>query len=163
MPVYEALATLHAVKHFLRNTDNHGHRLLVLTDSMTAALSYDKGRAHSHRLRRVLEQFSALALATGLSVRTRWIPSEWNPADRVSRGGFEPSEPQRDFNDSSPAGSFGELVQSPKEKKERGAKTDTSGQSSRWGVQCASDLACGARSNTKCRKETKARFGSWLR
>ena len=93
MPVLEARASLYAVKHFLRNSTNFGQRLLVLTDSMTAAVAYDKGRAQSHKLRRVLEQFSALALSTGLVVRTRWIPSEWNPADSVrhNRLGRRPS------------------------------------------------------------------------
>ena len=57
MPVLEARASLYAVKHFLRNSTNFGQRLLVLTDSMTAAVAYDKGRAQSHKLRRVLEQF----------------------------------------------------------------------------------------------------------
>ena len=120
MPVLEARASLYAVKHFLRNSTNFGQRLLVLTDSMTAAVAYDKGRAQSHKLRRVLEQFSALALSTGLVVRTRWIPSERNPADSVSRGGTAPSNPQRRFDDPPTVGSGSELVQQPSEKEGRG-------------------------------------------
>ena len=120
MPVLEARASLYAVKHFLKNSTNFGQRLLVLTDSMTAAVAYDKGRAQSHKLRRVLEQFSALALSTGLVVRTRRIPSEWNPADSVSRGGTAPSNPQRRFDDPPTVGSGSELVQQPSEKEGAG-------------------------------------------
>lgn len=87
---------------------------------MTAAVAYDKGRAQSHKLRRVLEQFSALSLSTGLVVRTRWIPSEWNPADSVSRGGTAPSDPQRRFDDSPTVGSGSELVQQPSKQERAG-------------------------------------------
>ena len=87
---------------------------------MTAAVAYDKGRAQSHKLRRVLEQFSALALSTRLVVWTRWIPSEWNPADSVSRGGTAPSNPQRRFDDPPTVGSGSELVQQPSEKEGAG-------------------------------------------
>eukprot|EP00438_Fugacium_kawagutii_P003851 Skav230672 [mRNA] locus=scaffold2185:329965:335309:- [translate_table: standard] len=88
MPVYEALATLHAVKHFFRTAGNQRQRLLVLTDSMTAALSFDKGRAHSHRLRRVLEQFSALALVSGVQV-------SWCTPPRKRKRESQPSVPTR--------------------------------------------------------------------
>ena len=56
MPVYEARATQYAVRHALRDTSNFGKRFIILTDSMTAAVSFDKGRAQSFRLRRVLQQ-----------------------------------------------------------------------------------------------------------
>ena len=48
-------------------------------------------------------------------VRTRWIPSEWNPADSVSRGGTAPANPQRRFDDPPTVGSGSELVQQPSE------------------------------------------------
>ena len=45
MPVYEAQATLFALRHHLRSIFgtmmNYGTRLVVLTDSMTAAVSYN--------------------------------------------------------------------------------------------------------------------------
>lgn len=103
MPVYEARASQYAIRHALRNTSNFGRRFIILTDSMTAAVSFDKGRANSFRLRRVLQQTCALALATGTFFRSRWVPSEWNPADRPSRGGWLPSCPVRRFwEDDSP-------------------------------------------------------------
>eukprot|EP00438_Fugacium_kawagutii_P012339 Skav221970 [mRNA] locus=scaffold195:898936:903000:- [translate_table: standard] len=105
MPVYEARATQFAVRHALRSTTNMQKRVIILTDSLTAAVSFDKGRAQSFRLRRVLQQTAALSLGSGLRFRTRWIPSEWNPADSPSRGGWEPSLPVREFwHDPSTAG-----------------------------------------------------------
>lgn len=85
MPVLEARAALHAIRHAVRSKSGFGMRHVILTDSMTAAVAYDKGRASSYKLRRVLEQASALTLASGSMFRMRWIPSEWNPADRPSR------------------------------------------------------------------------------
>ena len=102
MPVLECRATLHAVKHVLRSIGNHRQRHLILTDSMTAALAVSKGRAHTHILRNVVQGVSALSLATGTAFHLRWIPSEWNPADSPSRGGFEPSELQRVVRDAVP-------------------------------------------------------------
>ena len=99
MPVYEARSTLHAVRHLLRNSENFGKRHVVLSDSMTAILAYSKGRAHTHRLRRVAQQTSAYVLASGSNVYVRWVPSEWNPADHPSRGRRSASIPQKHLGD----------------------------------------------------------------
>ena len=69
----------------------------VLTDSMTAACAFSRGRAHTWELRRVCQQFGALTMATSCHVHLRWVPSEWNPADSPSRGGWAPSIPSRFF------------------------------------------------------------------
>ena len=98
MPVLEGRAALHAIRHTIRSRQGFGMRHVILTDSMTAAVAYDKGRASSYKLRRVLEQASALTLASGSMFRMRWIPSEWNPADRPSQGGWGPSEPEHLIN-----------------------------------------------------------------
>ena len=103
MPIYEALASLYAIKHVMRDNKRFGLRHVILTDSMTAAVSYDKGRSQSFRLRRVLQQSGALCLATGSSFRLRWVPSEWNPADGPSRGGFSATLPTRRFGDDPPS------------------------------------------------------------
>ena len=66
---------------------------------MTAILAYSKGRAHSHRLRRVVQQTSAYVLASGSNVYVRWVPSEWNPADNPSRGRRSPSIPKKSLGD----------------------------------------------------------------
>ena len=97
MPVYEARATQYAVRHILRNQKNFGKKFIVLTDSMTAAVSFDKGRAQSFRLRRVVQQTAALCLGSGTLFRCRWVPSEWNPADGPSRGSFAPLGRFTDF------------------------------------------------------------------
>lgn len=102
MPVFEAMSSLYAIKHALRDTKQFGQRHVILTDSMTAAVSFDKGRSQSFRLRRVLERAGALMLCSGSSFRLRWIPSEWNPADSLSRGGWSPSLPVRRFGDDTP-------------------------------------------------------------
>lgn len=113
MPVYEARASLYAIKHCVRNKSSFGKKHLVLTDSMTAAVSFDKGRSHSFKLRRVLEQAGAISLCTGCLFKTRWIPTEWNPADALSRGKWTPSLPVRHFNDSSTLGVDSNLDEAP--------------------------------------------------
>ncbi len=107
LPVLEARAALHAVKHTLRSTDNFGRKHLILSDSMTATCAISRGRAQSFGLRRVCAQIGALALVSNSSFHMRWIPSEWNPADNPSRGKWDPSMPVRDlshgFSEGSPA------------------------------------------------------------
>ena len=95
MPVNEARASLYALKHLLRSRGNHGRKHLILSDSMTAACAFSRGRAKTWELRRVCQQLGALCLATGTRACIRWVPSEWNPADSPSRGGWEPSVPVR--------------------------------------------------------------------
>eukprot|EP00438_Fugacium_kawagutii_P014095 Skav231798 [mRNA] locus=scaffold734:131220:155475:+ [translate_table: standard] len=103
MPVYEARATLFAIRHALRSSASFGRRFIILTDSLAAAVSFDKGRASSYRLRRVVEQVAALTLCTGSGFRSRWIPSEWNPSDGPSRSAWSPSAPKRRFWDDTSA------------------------------------------------------------
>ena len=95
MPVLEARSTCYGVRHLLRKQSNHGKRFLILTDSMTAACAFSKGRAHTAKLRGVVRRTAAMLLATGSSLSLRWIPSEWNPADGPSRGACEPSLPKQ--------------------------------------------------------------------
>ena len=60
-------------------------RLLLFTDSSAAAGAMRKGRTSSRRLAHPLRALHALLLASGLSLRTVWIPSATNPADAASR------------------------------------------------------------------------------
>lgn len=64
--MYEARASQYALRKALRSRDNFGKRFIVLTDSIVAAVSFDKGRATCFKLRRVLQQTAALVLATGI-------------------------------------------------------------------------------------------------
>ena len=64
---------------------NFGQRLLFLSDNLPLTLSASKGRGKSSFLTKPLRQLCAFALATGSKLHVRWIPSEWNVADRPSR------------------------------------------------------------------------------
>lgn len=69
MPVYEARATLHALRHHVRSVEQFSQQLVILTDSLVAAVSFDRGRASSFKLRRVLQQVACLTLGTRVRVR----------------------------------------------------------------------------------------------
>lgn len=97
LPVYEARPGLYAAKHALRNRASFGMKHLILTDSLTAACAFSRGRSSGFAMRRVCSQLAALALGTGSTFHFRWIPSEWNPADNPSRGIWSPSSPKRCF------------------------------------------------------------------
>jgi hypothetical protein len=60
-------------------------KLLLLVDSSATHGSINKGRSSSHRLLRPLRTMTSLLLAAGIYLRTKWIPSALNPADRPSR------------------------------------------------------------------------------
>ena len=91
MPIYEHRAGLAAAKHIVRSLDSHHHNHLILGDSMCVALCEEKGRSSEFRMRRVCMQMCALSLATGSTFKFRWIPSELNPSDGLSRGSFFPT------------------------------------------------------------------------
>lgn len=102
MPVLEARSSLFAVKHALRRISSQRKRHIILTDSMTAALAFTKGRAKGQKLRNIVQKVASLSLATGSTFFPRWIPSEWNPADGPSRGRHAPSVPQKLLVDAVP-------------------------------------------------------------
>lgn len=81
----EALALVWSIEHSLRANRNFGKRLLFLADNLPLTLSVCKGRARSSFLTKPLRKICALALATGSRFHARWVPSEWNIADRPSR------------------------------------------------------------------------------
>lgn len=113
MPILEARSTLFAVKHIARFIANFGHRHLLFSDSMTAISGISKGRANARGLRRVTQQIAAICLSSRLAIHVRWLPSEWNPADSPSRGGYSASVPTRCIDshdgDSSVASRGGDL------------------------------------------------------
>ena len=161
MPVYEARATLFAIRHALRSVASFGKKYIVLTDSMTAAVAFDKGRAHSFKLRRVLQQTAALCLGSGTFFRCRWIPSEWNAADGPSRGKFVPSEPVREFTDDPPAaGDPSHLGTRKEEEVNTGEKKPPAtstwwGQTSRWKGRSRKAVDMGHRTEwSQCLSET---------
>ncbi len=133
MPVNEARAALYAVKHLLRSVGSFGCRHVILSDSMTSTCAFSRGRAQSYELRRVCQQFGALCLVSGAQITVRWIPSEWNPADMPSRGGWSASIPKKfgtlvgqQSDGSSPWDSVGRA--SSMGQAEQGAKIDSKNQ-----------------------------------
>jgi hypothetical protein len=177
MPVLEARATLFGVRHLLRKLENHGCRLLILTDSMTAACAFAKGRAQTWRLRSVVQKVSALLLATGSSLTLRWVPSEWNPSDGPSRGLRGPSRPSRERHGDPPNPAMrcpmeqtqeGEQVCEPAQTEsdpagEDSAPKDNLGHRCGGGDQRKKGEACkqakGGRRRTERDRETEERFG----
>ena len=86
----EGRALALAVRRLSRSSESRGHKHLFLVDSFSLALSIHKGRAKSFDLLRVNQQIAALSLASGFSIRVRWIASELNVADGPSRGQIDP-------------------------------------------------------------------------
>ena len=84
--ILEARAGLLTVKHILRSQEAWGKRTLVLGDNLGSVLALSKGRACNHTLSGICRKVCVLSLAGNLFLRWRWIPSEWNRADKGSRG-----------------------------------------------------------------------------
>lgn len=84
--VKEGRALVLALRRLARSSKARNKRHLIFVDSLTLAFCVCKGRSSSYKLLRICQQISALCLATGIKLRVRWIPSEWNIADGPSRG-----------------------------------------------------------------------------
>jgi hypothetical protein len=81
----ELRAALLAVHWVLSYPSSLTRRVFLLVDSTVAFFSLWKGRSSSPRLLLILRKIGALLLASGLSLLTGWVPSEFNPADGASR------------------------------------------------------------------------------
>ena len=79
-----------AVRRLVRSSRNRGRKHLILVDNLALALAIGKGRSCNYSMLRVSQKLGALALAAGLSLRVRWIPSEVNVSDGPSRGSKSP-------------------------------------------------------------------------
>ncbi|CAK9025948.1 unnamed protein product, partial [Durusdinium trenchii] len=82
----EGRALTLAIRRLSRNSRHRGKRLLIFVDIVALAFSVGKGRSCNHAMLRVNQKIGALALACGLILRVRWIPSEFNVSDGPSRG-----------------------------------------------------------------------------
>ena len=71
-----------AFRHQLRRSGAIGTRVLALVDNLPLALAAAKGRAGSRHLRQPLREIASLCLASHCRLVVRWIPSEWNIADK---------------------------------------------------------------------------------
>ena len=74
-----------ALRHKFRSVDSYGKRHLHFNDNLAAVLIAEKGRSGSIEMLRVCRRIACLLIASGSFLSTRWIPSEWNPADAGSR------------------------------------------------------------------------------
>ena len=82
----EARAGILALRRKTRCVSEHGKRHLLIGDSMTAILAFQKGRASHHGLLRMRRRLCGLSIASNSQVCWRWLASELNPADGPSRG-----------------------------------------------------------------------------
>ena len=87
----EGRAFVLSLRRLSRDKNQRGRRCCMLVDNLALAMCISKGRAHNYHMLRVCQQYSAIALATDMHVRVRWVPSEVNPADGPSRGSLLPS------------------------------------------------------------------------
>ena len=74
--------SMEAVVHDCNAFDS---RPLLLVDSMSAALAFDRCRSRNYKVLRQLRKFCSYAIGCNLSFSVRWIPSEIIPADKPSR------------------------------------------------------------------------------
>ena len=81
----EGRGVLAGVRHKLRCTRAFGRRHVHLNDNLATVLIADKGRSSSYAMLRVCRRLAALILASGITLTTRWVPSELNVADHASR------------------------------------------------------------------------------
>jgi hypothetical protein len=82
---FEMLAALTAVRWVASSPLSFGTRALLLMDNASCVFALRKGRSSAPWLLRPLRCIAALALACGLQVHCRWVPSGDNPADAASR------------------------------------------------------------------------------
>lgn len=81
----EARSLLLAARRLSRAQRNRNKRHLVLLDNLALCFAVAKGRSSKFAILRVLQQLGAISLACAITIRPRWIPSEWNVADGPSR------------------------------------------------------------------------------
>ena len=62
-----------------------GRKHLIIGDNMGAILAISKGRCHDASTLMLLRKAAALTLCCGVLAVCRWIPSECNEADEISR------------------------------------------------------------------------------
>lgn len=84
--VLEQRALIMGVQWLLRSISHVGKRVVVLLDSRVAFGASRKGRSGAHSLSFLIKRLAALTLISGLLVSFLYVPTEFNPADRPSRG-----------------------------------------------------------------------------
>ena len=81
----EARALVKSMEFLVHDTEASHCRQLLLVDSMSASLAFDRCRSKNFKMLRQIRKFCSLALARNIAFSVRWLPSELNPADEPSR------------------------------------------------------------------------------
>lgn len=81
----EGRGVVASFRHKFRSVSEFGKKHLHLNDNMAVVLMCSKGRSGAFPMLRVCRRICALLVATDSFLSTRWIPSEYNIADKGSR------------------------------------------------------------------------------
>ena len=81
----EGRGVVAALRHKFRSSFEFNRKHLHFSDNLAVALLAARGRSNNFQMLRVSRRIAALLLATGSWLSVRWIPSEYNVADRASR------------------------------------------------------------------------------
>jgi hypothetical protein len=82
----ESRASVLSVWRQLRGKRYHCVRSVLLGNAMATVLAKDKGRSSKPVERQACRRTCAWEFAAGADLRFRWLPSEWDAADGLSRG-----------------------------------------------------------------------------
>lgn len=82
----EARAGALTSRAIVRDPRNLGKRILILGDAMGSLLGFEKGRSSAQGERGACRRIAANFLAANVEASWRWLPSEWNSSDGLSRG-----------------------------------------------------------------------------
>ena len=92
--INETRAVVGLLRHLARSSRMWRRKVLVLTDSMVALGALGKGRSSSPALLRLCRQAAAITMCFAIHGHCRYVPSELNVADGLSRGGFLGAAPE---------------------------------------------------------------------
>ena len=81
----EARALVKSMETAVHDLGCFNARQLLLVDSMSVALAFDRCRSRNYRLLRQIRKFASFSLGCNIGFTVRWVPSEINPADEPSR------------------------------------------------------------------------------
>ena len=74
-----------SLRHKARCIEAFGKKHLHINDNLGMVLAADKGRSSSMGILQVCRRLACLQIALGAQLVCRWVPSEWNVADKGSR------------------------------------------------------------------------------
>ena len=81
----EARAVLKGIERLARSQHGHDARALFVGDNLALSLALGRSRSRDFKLLTLIRRAGSLALARGLRLVFRWVPSELNSSDKGSR------------------------------------------------------------------------------